>query len=63
MIYRSMLLSNLRRKSGIFELITRNGVDTSISHLVEQVWPMVQDMGISKDIVYAAAELKVSNVS
>lgn len=24
---------------------------------------MVQDMGISKDIVYAAAELKVSNVS
>lgn len=33
----------------------------SIASLVEQVWPTAESMGLPKELVYAAAEIKVSS--
>lgn len=40
-------------------LILRKMEGDSIASLVEQVWPTAESMGLSKDLVYAAAEIKV----
>lgn len=59
MTFRSMLQSNQRRKFRKWSITSSSMEGNSIANLVEKVWPTAESMGISKDLVYAAAEIKV----